>query len=487
MHTSRMDEILKVLNTKNIDYRERTIPYHRGVLKLLYIKELVNNCALAEQIIKPLIEYCANERKPLNARHTVENVIYAAECRIEENAALVTGYILSGMVVMLFSNAPQYVVVNIKEVPHRGVTTPQITYTMRGPKDCFVENLEVNLSLIRYRIKDPNIRIDMLKIGERTKTNVAVIYIEDIANNNIVSEVKKRLDAIKTDSTWGTGEIQQFLQNSKRDLFPQTGTTERSDWACEALMEGRVVILADGGQIALLAPYTFPQAMVPCDDRYDNKFFGLFSHILRYMAAFISLCFSSYYIAAVSFHTYILPVDYGILISKLRQNVLFAPLVEVLLLEFLVELIREAILRVPSKIGAAIGVVGAIVIGQAATSAGVFSPLLLIIVAASLMASFAMPDYFAAHPFRILKFFVIIMTGFLGFYGLSLALTVIVTNMVSINSFGVPYMAPFAPYNRYDFRRAMMFTRSTSPWREQFLRTKDNTRTDFYHQNMEPR
>jgi spore germination protein KA len=274
-------------------------------------------------------------------------------------------HILNGMAVILLSTDGQYVIVNLKRVEHRPVTAPEITYTIRGPRDCFVENLNVNLSLIRYRFQDPNLRIEMMQVGRRTKTGVAVIYMEDIANDAIVAEVKKRIDAIDIDAIWGTSELQHFLQGSKHALFPQLGTTERSDWACEAVVEGRVVILADGGHIALMAPQTFGEFMTACDDRYDNKFMGLFSHIIRFFALFIMLCMSSLYIAVVSYHSYVLVFHYTIMLAQLRQDVLFSPLIEVLILELLVELIRESMLRVPQKIGAAVGIVGAIVIGQA--------------------------------------------------------------------------------------------------------------------------
>jgi len=487
MESKAMDEILAYLRFLNINFIERTIPYRRGEMKILYIKQIVDMTALSEQIIKPIVQYVSASGKTLKAGHTMEDIIYAADCRLQADTSKVHSHILAGMVVLLFSNDPQYVVVDIKQVARRNVSEPEITYTIRGPRDCFVETLDVNLSLIRYRLKDPSLRIEMMEVGKRTKTSVAMIYMEDIANDTVVTEIKKRIGDISIDSIWGTAELQHFLQNSKHNLFPLLGTTERSDWACEAVVEGRVVILADGGHIALIAPHIFADSMNACDDRYDNKFFGFFSRILRYMALYMVLCPAAQYIAIVSFHSYILPLQYTILLSQLRQNVLFSPLVEVLLLELLVELIRESLLRVPQKIGVAIGVVGAIIIGQAATSAGVFSPLLLIIVSAELMASFAIPDYFSVHPFRILKFLVILMTGSMGFYGFILALTVILISMFSLNSFGAPYMAPFAPYNRYDYRRALMFSRATSPWRQQFLRPKDDTRTNFYHQNMEPK
>src|SRR5690554_1472119 len=148
-------------------------------------------------------------------------------------------------------------------------------------------------------MKDPNLRVDLMTAGKRSKTSVAVIYIEDIANPKIVREIKKRIDALSVDILWGTGELEQMLQNSPADLFTQFGTTERSDWACEALVEGKVLIMVDGGGIAIFLPHTFSETMIACDDRYDNKFFGLFSRIIRYLSLLLTLCSSSFYIAIV--------------------------------------------------------------------------------------------------------------------------------------------------------------------------------------------
>lgn len=480
IHT-KYDNVLHALKAKGIVLTERTIPFYGGTIKILYVKQLIDTNALSEQIIKPLVLHCSSIKAPLTAQQTIDSIIYSSDCYLEMDDSKIEGNILNGMAVILFSNDQHYVAVNLKKVEHRSIPIPEITYTIRGPRDCLVENLDVNLSLIRYRLKDPNLRIDTFEVGTRTKTSVAVVYMQDIANDTAVREIKRRINQINIDSIWGTGELQAFLQNNKHDLFPQMGTTERSDWACEAVIEGKVLILADGGQLALIAPHTFSESLIACDDRYDNKFFGLFSRIIRYIALFLTLCLSSIYIALVSFHTDVLPASFTIFLAQMRQKVLFSALIEVLIVEFIAELLRESLLRVPSKIGTAIGIVGAIVIGQAATAAGIFSPLLLIIIATSSMASFAIPDYFAAHPIRILKFLMILMTGSFGFYGFVLALTLILTNLVSINSFGVPYMAPFAPFNLYDSLRAFIFNRSTSPKRQQYMRTKDETRTDTYH------
>jgi len=427
-------------------------------------------------VVKPLILHCSSAPKSINAQMTVDGIIYADDCRIESDAGKIEEFILSGMVVILFSNDKQYIVVNLKKVEHRSVPTPQLSYTIRGPQDCFTENLDANLSLIRYRIKDKNMQIKHFEVGRRTKAQVAVIYIEDIANDTVVQEVQKRIERIDVDGIGESGELQGFLLNNKLQLFPQIGMIERSDMAFHSLLEGKVLVLVDGSGIALLAPKPFSEFFYSCDDRFDNKFFGLFTRILRYTAIIIALTGSSLFVALTSFHTDVLPVKYAISLSEMRSNVPFTALIGALSLEFIMELLREALLRVPKQIGSAIGIVGAIVIGQAAISAGIFSPLLLIIVATSLLASFAIPDYTLVNPFRILKLMLLLFTGVMGFFGFTIFLTFILAELVSLNSFGVPYMAPWAPFNFRDFLRTLIDGSTMDSRRPNYLRTKDKTR-----------
>jgi spore germination protein KA len=475
------EETVAYLKTKNLDYTQRSIPYHSGMLRngrieLFYIAQLTDRASLTENVVKPLILHCSSAPKSINAQMTVDGIIYADDCRIESDAGKIEEFILSGMVVILFSNDKQYIVVSLKKVEHRSVPTPQLSYTIRGPQDCFTENLDANLSLIRYRIKDKNMQIKHFEVGRRTKAQVAVIYIEDIANDTVVQEVQKRIERIDVDGIGESGELQGFLLNNKLQLFPQIGLIERSDMAFHSLLEGKVLVLVDGSGIALLAPKTFSEFFYSCDDRFDNKFFGLFTRILRYTAIIIALTGSSLFVALTSFHTDVLPVKYAISLSEMRSNVPFTALIGALSLEFIMELLREALLRVPKQIGSAIGIVGAIVIGQAAISAGIFSPLLLIIVATSLLASFAIPDYTLVNPFRILKLMLLLFTGVMGFFGFTIFLTFILAELVSLNSFGVPYMAPWAPFNFRDFLRTLIDGSTMDSRRPNYLRTKDKTR-----------
>lgn len=465
------------LKSKNSDIMARTIGCRGETITLLYIKQLTDIDRLSNFVIRPFVDHCRTARKPLQAAEALETVIYADDCVLEQDINTAEANILNGMTVVLFSNDMQFLVVRLKKVEHRSVSEPELNYNQRGPRDAFVEILDMNLSLMRYRVKDRNLRIDRLVAGERTDTNIAMLYIADIANDTVVGEVRKRVGAIQTDSILDSGELQSFLLNTRHSLFPEMMVIERPDMAAEYLLEGKVLLIVDGSPLALAAPTAFVEFMYAGDDRYENKYFGMFLRLIRYAAFFVSLAASSYWVAIISFHSDTLPAGFIIALAQARFRVPFNALLGVLLLEFIVELIREALNRVPSKIGSAIAIVSAIIIGQAAISAGVFSPLLLILVSVEFLASFAVPYQAAANPFRLIKFMLLMITSMFGFYGFILGITVVVAQMVSINSFGVPYLAPYGPFNLYDFLRTFLFNKTVSPKRQQYMRDKDDTRT----------
>ncbi len=475
---ARYDRVVNDLKAKSIDLTERTIPFYGGALKVLYIRQLVDQKSLSEFIIKPVIQYGHANKEPLKAQSTMENIIFTGDCHLDMDDARVEYYLLSGMVVILFSNDRHYIVANLRSIETRSIDEPVLTYTLHGPRDCFVENLDANLSLLRYRLKDGSIRIENLEIGERTKTRIAVAYIKDIANPQSVQEIRKRIASVKTEEIVDIGELQSFISNSIYTFFPQMLSVERSDMAVEQLLEGKVVVLVEGSCLAFATPVALNEFMYSGDDRYDNKFFGLFMRIIRYIALFISFTASSYYIAVEAFHNDVMTASYALALAQMRSRVPFSAFVGILVLEFLVEMVREAMIRVPKQIGAAIGIMATIIIGQAAISAGFFTPVALILVAAEFVASFAIPYYTLMNVFRVLKFLMIVLTGTFGFFGFTLGITLILIDLVSINNFGVPYMAPYAPFIRYDYWRTLMFNRTIAPKRQQYMRTQDDTRTD---------
>ncbi len=469
----RYENLVNRIKSNDLSLGERRVDYGSGSVTIFYVKQLTDRLALSELVIKPLTEY--KKDQALKASDAA-GIIFADDCLVEKDENKAEQHILNGMAVVLFSGDSEYIVVNLKKVEKRNTTEPVMAYTIRGPRDALVENIDSNLSLIRYRLKDTSLRIDMMEVGKRNKTAVAVIYFEDIANDTCVNEVKKRIGAINIDGISSSGVLQAFMLNNKANLFPQMGIIERSDMACEALLEGKVVIIMDGDPWALVAPKVFSEYLWACDDFYLNKYIGTFLRILRVIALNLSFIVSALYVAVVSYHNDVLPGEYMIAIAQAREKVPFTALIEVLLIEVIAELIRESLIRVPSKIGTAIGIVGAIIIGQAAVSAGVFSPLLLIVISMSLISSFVPADYTIVDPFRVLKFLLIIATGFFGFYGFTLVIMFVIAQLVSLNTFGVPYLSPLAPFNRKDFAKSAVFSKTMAATRPSFLRTKDNTR-----------
>ena len=455
---------------------KRVLSGTHGDIYILYIKQLTDREMLSKFIIKPLIEY-SSVRKTMTAKELASGILYVDDLIDDHDASKISDYLLNGQTVLLFSWDEDYLAANIKKVESKSIDSPELNYTLCGPRDSFTENLDTNLSLVRYRIKDQKLKIQILLVGTRTKARVAVSYIEDIANQKIVDDIIQRITDLEIDGIVESGELQSLILNNKFNLFPQMGLIERSDMACGAMLEGKIVIIVEGSALALIAPKTFIEYLKSGDDIYDNKYLGLFMTILRSMALFLSFTLGALYIAIVSFHNDTLPSEYILTLAMLRANVPFNAFTGVLILEVIVEILRESLLRVPKQIGPAIGIVGAIIIGQAAIVSGVFSPLLLIIVSTSMLASFAIPDYTLMNPFRIIKFFMMILSAVFGLIGFAMGLCLIVTNVISSNSFGVAFAAPSAPFHFYDFIRSYFYSKSFSPQRPHYMDTKDKTRT----------
>ena len=373
-------KLMEELKEKHSDITLRTIQCKDETITILYIRQLTSRECLANFVIRPLVEYCRTAKHALKASEAIDSVLYADECFLGQEGGDVERHILGGETVILFSGDKEYAVVNLVQVEHRPVSGPEMHYNQRAPRDSFVENIDVNLSLLRYRLKDGSLRVEHMNVGQRTRTRIAMVFIEDIANDTAVREMRKRIHSIDTDGFLESGELQACLMNDKFCPFPQMMVIERSDMAAENLLEGKVVLIVDGSPYAIAAPVTFVEFMYACDDRYESKYMGMFMRLLRYMAFFISFSASSYWVAVVAFHSDVLPAGFIIAVAQARAKVPFNALVGVLLLEFIVELIRESLIRVPTKIGSAIAIVGALIIGQASIAAGIFSPLLLIIV-----------------------------------------------------------------------------------------------------------
>jgi len=358
--------------------------------------------------------------------------------------------ILSGSTIIMIDGWNEVISGKTQGWEERAITEPTSQTVVRGPKDAFTESLKINVTMIRKRIKSSNLRMETVQIGEVSRTHIAYMYIKGIAKEDLIQEVKSRLDNIHTDSILESGNIEEFIQDQMLTPFPQLINTERPDAAVGNLLEGRVVILINGTPFVLIAPATFFQFFQSPEDYYQRADIATLMRLLRFLVFFISLLAPSIYIALTTFHQQMLPFPLLINIAAQREGIPFPAFIEALIMEVTFEILREAGVRMPRAVGQAVSIVGAIVIGEAAVQAGIISPAMVIVVGITAISSFAIPSFNIAISARILRFLFMASAAMAGFYGMTLTAIVVVGHMNSLRSFGVPYLKPLSPFSLSD-------------------------------------
>jgi spore germination protein len=385
--------------------------------------------------------------------------------------------VLSGDTALFIDGLDQVLLIGSKKWTGRSVEEPQTEALVRGPREGFNESIETNVILLRRAIRDPKLRIDTYRVGARGKKELIIAYIDNIVHPDLIQEVIRRVETIDIDDAPESGTIEQMIQDSFLSPFPLILHTERPDKVAAAILQGKVVILLDGTPFALIMPTTFVSLVQSPEDYYERWLIGTLIRILRYTAVVISLTFPSLYIALVSFHQGMIPSKLAFSIAAAREGVPFPAVVEAFLMEFTLELLREAGVRLPKPIGQTIGIVGGLVIGEAAVQAGIVSPIMVIVVAVTAVSSFAIPSYSAGIAFRILRFLTMIAASVFGLYGIILTLIMICIHLSRLQSFGVPYLTPLSPGFYRDWRDMIIRAPYTMlSKRPQFMQTKDDSR-----------
>ncbi|MDK2933590.1 MAG: spore germination protein [Clostridiales bacterium] len=386
-------------------------------------------------------------------------------------------HLLSGNTVILMDGYGKGLVVNSRGWEERGVQEPSSQTVVRGPKDGFTETLRINTALIRRRIKDPNLWIETKPIGRRTKTDVAVVYIKEVANDKIVEEVHKRLDNIDIDGILESGYIEELIQDETFTPFPTMINTERPDIVAAGLLEGRIAILVDGTPFALLLPALFVHFFQASEDYYQRFDIGTLLRMLRYLSFFLTLLVPSVYVAATTFHQEMLPTPLLISLAAQREGVPFPAVVEAMMMEVTFEILREAGVRMPRAVGQAISIVGALVLGEAAVQAGIVSPVMVIVVSITAISSFVSPTFNMAIATRIIRFIFMLLAATFGLYGIAVGLLAMALHLCSLRSFGIPYMSPMAPLIAADQRDTIIrFPHWAFFKRPRLINQKDMTR-----------
>jgi spore germination protein KA len=448
---------------------------------VMYFPDLIDKQYLNDHILKPLMltssqDFTKAVSRPMK-EFLLNDILYSCEGRTETGLNEIIQAIVEGKTVLLVDGVTDAFIFSTRHVDKRSITQPETEQVIRGAREGFIEMLGTNLALLRYRLPTPDLRIKTMRIGRITKSKVALCYIDGIVNPALVEEVFRRLSLIDIDGILDVGYLEQFIEDNHLSPFPQIQNTERPDKAVANLLEGRVILLVDGSPFALILPTVFSQFYQTIEDYSERFLLVSFIRLSRLVALIFSLIFPSLYVALISFNPELIPTEFAVAVAGGRAGVPFPSVIEVLIMEISMEVLREATLRLPQQVGGALSIVGVLVVGQAAVAAGFISPITVVIIALTTIGSFATPAYNAALALRLLRFPLVILSGIFGLYGVMIGLILIANHMLSLKSFGVPYLSPLVPGNFQGMKDTLARLPLWSmPKRPALLHTPNDTR-----------
>lgn len=414
---------------------------------VLYLDGLIDKHTVFEDVIKPLMLFTPDlpDAPPPEALPLMRETVFpAGDVDGKSDLSGVISEILGGKAALFIDGAAHALLFGVQGWEHRKPEEPLNEAVVRGPRVGFVETLLVNISLLRREIPSHRLWVELHELGAVGKAKVAVVSICGITKPELLEEVRRRLREVRG-SQIRARQIEEQITDRRWSLFPTSDHTERPDRVAAALLEGRVGILIDGTPFALIAPTVFWQALQSPEDYYSNFYFASFTRVMRMIGLLGVLLLTPMYVALATYHQEMLPTTLALSLISSRATVPFPTVVEALLLEFILEGLREAGLRLPRVAGQAVSIVGGLVIGEASVRAGLVSPLMVILTASSAIASFTIPNYMMTLPVRLLRFVFIILAGTIGIFGVISGLMVLLFHLASLRSFGVPFLAPFAP------------------------------------------
>lgn len=410
---------------------------------IIYIDGMTDNEMVERTITRPLLYEWKNSSYSFSVFEEIFHYQTEAVDLTETNTMMDTiGCVLNGDTAIFVDGEEKALVLSTKKLPTRSIDSPQKEAGLKGPRDSFTENFRTNTALLRRRIKDPKMKEKQDYIGQRSRTVYGLMYMEDLVQPSLLKAIEEKMQSFTIDGIFDSGMLVHLLEEKWYSPFPQVQTTERPDKAASAISEGRVVLVVDNSPEVIILPTTLNTFFQAADDYYNRFAVATFARLLRYLAAYITVLLPGLYIAITCYYPQVLPTEFLLAIVGARSDVTFPIVVEVLLMELLFELLREAGIRLPGQMGNTIGVVGGLIVGQAAVEAALVSTIVVIVVALTAIASFAIPNEEFSSTFRLLKFLFILLGAVWGLYGIMLGILVIQIHLASLESFGIPYMMP---------------------------------------------
>ncbi|WP_211745378.1 spore germination protein [Paenibacillus sp. Marseille-Q4541] len=430
---------------------------HERSCALIYIQSIVDNDTLQKYISSPLLLEGSSDRNwEQFCKRLDQGLTFSVPYQSTSDAKEASDLVVQGKAVLYIEGISAFYYFDTTQYQKRSISESQNELVVTGPQEAFIEDIQSNLSLIRHKIKHPDLKMKEYMIGDYTKTSVYVIYIDGLQKPEILHQIEEQLQNISVDGIFGISYLVEHFKE-KSSPFPIFQDTERPDAVAASLLEGRIGVLMDGTPTAIIAPVTFFSLLQSAEDYYQNYYAASWIRLVRIFFTIVSVLLPSMYVAVTTFHPQVIPTSMLITIAAARENIPFSALTEAIIMELTFEALREAGTRIPKPVGQTVSIIGAIVIGQAAVLAGIVSAPMVIVVSITGIASYIIPHLELGLILRLLRFPLLILGGTMGLLGVFVGTFVIYGHLVSLKSFGTPYMQPVAPL-------------VLSDWKDTFLR-----------------
>ncbi len=443
-------ETQKNIETKlhnSSDVKSRTVQFFEKTIVLMYIADITDNVLFNQTIIAPIISYNVEpqgdivselESKVLTNHEVVE---YSSEQEALDD-------MLSGKTIVIVDGAEKILGIDVEKITTRPVMEPPTSVVVKGPREGFTESIKYNLALIRKRVRTDDLVVNIMDIGELTKTQVGIVYFDSVADKAIVKDIEKKLKKIQIDGVLDAHYLISYLQRNPKSMFKQIGDVEKPDILVGKMLEGRIGILVDGSPIVLTVPFVLIEDLQNSDDYYSQPIRVGFIRVLRLLGVILAVVLPGVYVALEIYHYKILPTEFLVTIRNTTQGIPFSPFVEVFFLVVLFEILYEANLRMPQYFGMAMSIVGALILGETTVNAGLVSPPAVMIVALSGITFYIIPSQ--AAQFSLLRLAAVVIGACLGLYGMLIFCVFILSYLSSFDSYKSAYLAPTAPYIESD-------------------------------------
>lgn len=454
-----MENMVKVraLSQNSTDLLERQIEVSGVPVAILMCEGMVNLQLFTQILVRPLTELSLeNADGEAVARWVSRQTMLSGDQKEFFTYDELFSFLMAGFVVLLIDGVDRGIACGMQGYSFRSVSEPSTEMNITGSREGFVEPIRVNQTMIRRRLRSPSLKFEMYPIGEKSRTDICLVYLTDTADPRMVEEVKRRLGKLSSDILLSQGYLRPYLEGQPLSPFSSVGTTERPDTLCAKINEGRIGILVDGTPFALVVPYLFEEHFQSMDDYSYRPYYGSFIRLLKYFAFLLSIFLPGGYVAITSFSPEMLPDTLLFNIAASEQQTPFSMMTEALVIHLIYEIMREAGLRLPRPVGHAVSIIGALVIGDAAVKAGIIGSSMVMVVALTALSSFVVPSLY--EPAAVLKFVFILVGGTWGLFGISVGFVLLLTNLCALESLGVPVMAPLSPCAPADLRDGLWRT-----------------------------